>query len=405
VHFSYLSETAACAVVVKGRKDNLMQKVERNPALAAENSNDLNTTQMVLAVIAVLVTFLVLYIGFVFLRDSATGSVGLFGQNIVLPSAPSPVLIAIIAILWGVGGIAALYFVFNWLVESFSLKWTQRLQPFVFVGPAIALLAWYLAVPTVRTLVLSFYDRTSENFVGLENYQAVFSERIMREALSNNMVWLVVGTALTVSLGLLIALLADRSGFERVSKALIFMPMAISMVGAGVIWRFVYDADPNLGLLNSIVVGLGGEPQDWLRNVQPWNNLFLIVVMVWLQTGYAMVLISAAIKGIPDELLEAARVDGANEVTVFFRIMLPSIAGTLLTVTTTVIIFTLKIFDVVMVMTGGQFGTEVIGVRFYREMFTNGNDGYASAIAIVLLIAVIPVMIYNLRDFSSRQTF
>jgi alpha-glucoside transport system permease protein len=183
------------------------------------------------------------------------------------------------------------------------------------------------------------------------------------------------------------------------------MPMAISMVGAGVIWKFVYDINPNIGLLNAAVTGAGGQAQPWLTLLQPWNNVFLILVMVWLQTGYAMVLISAAIKSIPDEILEAARVDGATEIQVFFRIIIPSISGTLLTVITTIIIFTLKIFDIVMVMTGGQFGTEVIGVRFYREMFTNGNAGYGSAIAIVLLIAVIPVMLYNLREFSKRQAF
>jgi alpha-glucoside transport system permease protein len=181
--------------------------------------------------------------------------------------------------------------------------------------------------------------------------------------------------------------------------------MAISMVGAGVIWKFVFAVDPNIGLMNAAVVSAGGEAQAWLSLVQPWNNLFLILVMVWLQTGYAMVLISAAIKAIPDELLEAARVDGANEITIFFQIIIPNIVGTLLTVITTVVIFTLKIFDIVMVMTGGQFGTEVIGVRFYREMFTNDNSGYASAIAIVLLIAVIPVMVYNLREFSKRRAF
>ncbi len=172
-----------------------------------------------------------------------------------------------------------------------------------------------------------------------------------------------------------------------------------------VIWRFVFDVNPNIGLVNSIVTSAGGQNQDWLRLVQPWNNLFLIVVMVWMQTGFAMVLISAAIKGVPDDLLEAARVDGANEVVIFFRIIIPSITGTLVTVTTTTVIFTLKVFDIVVVMTGGQFGTEVIGVRFFRELFTEYNQGLGSAIAIVLLLAVTPVMIYNLRQFSKRETF
>jgi alpha-glucoside transport system permease protein len=348
-----------------------------------------NSAQFAISVVLIVITFIGLYAGFVFLRDSTADRI----------------FIAIAAIIWGVGGIAALYFVFNNLVEKLPGNWMSRLQPFIFVGPAIVLLAWYLAVPTIRTLGLSFFDRTNTNFVGLDNYIAVFTQRQMVEAWTNNLLWIVVGTALVVIFGLLIAILSDRSIFENAAKSLIFMPMAISMVGAGVIWKFVYDNNPDIGLLNAIVTGFGGEAQPWLTLVQPWNNVFLILVVVWLQTGYAMVLISAAIKGIPEELLEAARVDGANEVQIFFRIILPSIAPTLVTVVTTVVIFMLKIFDVVMVMTGGQFGTEVVGVRFYREAFTAGNSGFASAIAIVLLIAVVPVMIYNLRQFSQRQTF
>jgi alpha-glucoside transport system permease protein len=345
------------------------------------------------ATAALVVTFIVLYIGFVFLRD----------QN---PDTPR-LLIAVVAIIWGVGGVALLYFVANMFVESLSSKWTSRLQPYIFVGPAIVLLAWYLAVPTIRTLVDSF--KTVEGgvtrFAGLENYQAVFTQRIMIEAWTNNLLWLVIGTTFTVVLGLIIAMLADRSSFERIAKSAIFLPMAISMVGAGVIWKFVFDTNPNIGLLNAAVTGIGGQSQDWIRGIQPYNNLFLILVMVWLQTGFAMVLISAAIKGISEDLLEAARVDGANELTIFFRIIIPSIMGTLVTVTTTTIIFTLKVFDIVMVMTGGQFGTEVIGVRFYKEMFTANNKGFGSAIAIVLLVAVIPVMVYNLREFSKRDSF
>jgi alpha-glucoside transport system permease protein len=363
-----------------------------SPPVPSRSALDFVTStvgRIVISVFVPLVTFLGLYLGFVFLRDS---------------DAPGWV-IAVVAIVWGVGGVAALYFIANWFVEKLPEDWTRRIQPFVFVGPALAILAWYLAVPTVRTFALSLYNSDSSKFVGLDNYSQVFSQRIMIEAWTNNLLWISVGTVLTVVFGLLIAILADRSSFERAAKTLIFMPMAISMVGAGVIWKFVYDVNPNIGLLNSIVSGLGGQPQAWLTLLQPWNNIFLILVMVWLQTGYAMVLISAAIKGIPEELLEAARVDGANEIQIFFRIIIPGIAATLLTVITTIIIFTLKIFDIVMAMTGGQFGTEVIGVRFYREMFTNGNTGLGSAIAIVLLVAVIPVMVYNLREFGKREAF
>lgn len=348
-----------------------------------------NIGRLAIALVVPVLTFIGLWQGFIFLRDSDA----------------SQWVIAGVAIVWGVGGVALLYFVSNWLVEQLPQEWTRRLQPFLFVGPAVAILGWYLAVPTLRTFWLSLYNNDSTQFVGIQNYIDTFTSRIMLEAYRNNLMWLVVGTFFTVALGLLVAILADRSNFENIGKALIFLPMAISMVGAGVIWKFVYDFNADIGLLNAVVTALGGEAQSWIALIQPWNNLFLVVVMIWLQTGFAMVLLSAAIKGVPDDLLEAARVDGATEFQIFFRIMIPYIQGTIITVTTTVVIFTLKIFDVVMIMTGGQFGTEVIGVRYYREFFNNRNNGYGSAIAIVLLIAVVPVMIYNLRQFSEREAF
>lgn len=360
----------------------------KNASNSFNDFADSTIGRLIVSLGVTILTVLVLYAGFIFLRDS---------------DAPQGIIM-VVAIVWGVGGVALLYYVANWLVERLPGNWKERILPYVFVGPALLLLAWYLAIPTLRTLVFSLFNANGTQFVGLDNYVAVFTQRIMQEALRNNLLWMFIGTSLTVILGLLIAILADRSSFERVAKSLIFMPMAISMVGAGVIWKFVYDYNPNIGLLNAAVTSAGGEPQTWLQ-AQPWNNLFLILVMVWLQTGYAMVLLSAAIKGIPDELLEAARVDGATEIQAFFRIIIPNIAGTLLTVITTVVIFTLKIFDIVIVMTGGQFGTDVIGLRFYREMFSNRNQGYGAAIAIVLLVAVIPVMIYNLRQFNKRDVF
>ena len=360
------------------------------------------------------IAFWVMYQGFLFLKDG---------------NAPQW-LITIVAIIWGVGGIAALYWIFNWLVEQLNDTWRARLLPFVFVGPAMAILIWYLAFPTVRTFWISLFNRNgpprdwfsltdiqgsfqnlSTNFVGLANYVAVFTDRLMREAFRNNIMWIIFGATLTVLFGLLIAVLADRSRFERVGKSFIFLPMAISFVGAGVIWNFIYEVRPinapQIGLLNAIVVGLGGEPHPWpaYTAISPWNNLFLIVIVIWLQVGYAMVLFSAALKGIPAELMEAGRVDGANELQIFFRIMIPYIMGTIITVATTVVIFTLKIFDVVWVMTGGQFGTDVIATQFYRQSFIARNSGYGSAIAIVLLLAVIPVMIYNLRQFREQEAF
>jgi alpha-glucoside transport system permease protein len=353
-----------------------------------------NLGRILISLIVPVITFLVLWQGFIFLRDT---------------NAPQLVIV-LVAILWGVGGVGVLYAVSNWLVEQLPVQWVSRLQPFVFVGPALAILFWFLALPTLRTLDLSLKDATGQRYVGLQNYIFAVTDRVMLEAFRNNLLWMIFGTLFCVGLGLVIAVLADRSRYESVYKAIIFMPMAISFVGAGVIWKFVYTYKgegvgiAEIGLLNAIVLALGGQSQPWLQ-IPPWNNFFLIVIMVWLQTGFAMVVISSAIKGISSEVLEAARVDGANEFQVFFSIIIPSIQGTLLTVTTTIVIFSLKLFDIVRVMTGGNYGTNVIANEFYIQRFTYGNAGRASAIAIVLLIAVIPVMIYNLRQFRERRAF
>lgn len=354
---------------------------------------DAPLAQALLSILSAIITGVILWQGFFFLRDSTA----------------SKWIIAIVAIAWGVGGVAAIFYIANWFIEQLPRQVSRYVLPYLFVGPAVALLIAYLALPALRTFWLSLLDRDSINFVGIQNYIAAFTERDMLEAFRNNLLWIVFGASASVILGLLIAVLADRSRFETLAKSLVFMPMAISMVGAGIIWRFLYAVrsvdEPQIGLLNAVVVALGGQPQAWTTLLQPWNNLFLIVVVVWLQTGYAMVLFSAAIKSIPGEIMEASRVDGANEFQIFFRIMVPFIRGTIITVSTTVVIFTLKIFDVVMVMTGGQFGTGVIATQFYRQNFSNRNFGLGSAIAIVLLLAVVPVMIYNLRQFRDREAF
>jgi alpha-glucoside transport system permease protein len=349
--------------------------------------------RLVISILVPLAAFVILWQGFLFLR-----------QN----DAPKLVTGAI-AIVWGVGGVALIYWVMNWLLARLPERVGSRILPYLFVGPALAILIWFLALPTLRTLWISLFNSDSTKFVGIGNYTSIFGDPAMLEVFRNNLLWLAFGTTAVVALGLLIAVLADRSRFESLAKAIIFMPMAISFVGAGIIWNFVYvyrqAGEPQIGLLDAGVTTLGGQPQAWTTLLQPWNNLFLIVIMVWLQVGFAMVLFSAAIKGIPAELTEAARVDGATERQVFWRVTIPSIRGTIITVATTVIILTLKIFDIVIVMTGGQFGTGVIGTEFYRQYFTNRNFGIGSALAIILLIAVIPVMIYNLRRFRSQAGF
>jgi len=347
--------------------------------------------RIVVSVFVPLLTFVVLWRVFLFLRDSQA----------------SHWIIALVAIIWGVGGVLALFFVTNFTVERFPYRWRARLMPFVFVGPATAILSWYLLLPVVRSFYVSLFDASGKHFVGLANYVFTFTSQAMVESFRNNLIWLVVGTGFSVGFGLLIAVLADRTNpkFEVIIKGLIFMPMAISMVGASVIWRFIYAFRPaganQIGLLNAVVTALGGKPQPWLL-LKPWNNLFLIVILIWLQTGFAMVIISAAIKGIPNELLEAGRIDGANETQLFFRITMPVIRGTLITVATTIVIFTLKIFDIVQAMTGGNFGTQVIANEQYVQMFRAFDFGRGAAIAIVLLILVIPVMWYNLRQFGQQ---
>lgn len=348
--------------------------------------------QILISLFVPFITFVVLWQGYLFLQRA---------------KAPQIVQV-IVAIIWGVGGVALLYVVANWLVLKLPKAWSKRLQPFVFVGPAVAIMGWFLAIPTIRTLVTSFQNNLGKGWVGLENYVYAFTNPRMLETFRNNLLWVVFGTGFSVGFGLLISVLADRSRAEVLYKSIIFTPMAISFVGAGVIWQFIYTYKgiganiQEIGLLNAIVTALGGTPQPWL-SLPPWNNFFLIIIMIWLQTGYAMVILSSAIKGVPAELLEAARIDGASEARAFFKITIPYIKGTIITVVTTIVIFSLKTFDIVRVMTGGNNGTNVIANEFYLQRFTYTNQGRASAIAIVLLLLVTPVIINNLRQFNKDR--
>lgn len=295
----------------------------------------------------------------------------------------------------GGGGISILYLVANGLVNHLSSTWRSRLQPFIFVGPALAVLSWYLLLPTLRTLYLSFFNANSAKFNGIENYIFAFTDRVMLTAFRNNLLWLIIGTGGATIFGLVIALLADRSRFEKIAESFIFLPMAISFIGAGVIWKFVYAFKPagveQIGLLNAVVVALGGEHVGWFT-IRPWNTFFLIVILIWMWTGYSMVLHSAAIKGVPKELIEAGRIDGAGEIRIVLSIVIPYISGTIVTVPTTILIVTLKIFDIVFSMTNGLYGTEVIASQQYKQIFKFLHYGRGSAIAMILFIAVIPVI-------------
>jgi alpha-glucoside transport system permease protein len=335
--------------------------------------------------------FLALRQSFIFMRDVDANKV----------------LIAIVALIVGVFGVWILYLVTDNLVSVFPTRIRETVRPFVFVGPALVILGLYLVYPTILTVYLSFFGPRSAEFVGLRNYISLFTRPEMLIALRNNVLWLVFVTSFVVSLGLVIAVMVDRIGrWEPLAKSVIFLPMAISAVGASVIWKFVYSFQPlprpQIGLLNAVFTALGGEAQGWLI-LRPWNNFFLIAIMIWILTGFAMVVISAAVKSVPAELLEAARIDGANEITIFFRVIIPSIRGTLITITTTVLIMVLKVFDIVYVMTNGQHGTEVVANRMFREMFVFRDFGQGSALAVILFLAVIPIMIYNVRSFREGR--
>lgn len=280
-------------------------------------------------------------------------------------------------------------------------KLRQQTRPWVFIFPAVFVLGLYLVYPAVYTLYLSFLNRDATSFVGLENYFWAFSNPKVQEAIRNNIFWLILVPGLSTAFGLVIAVLADRVRWENVAKALIFLPMAISFVGASVIWRFIYFRDPSVGLLNAVVTSLGGQPVAWLIT-SPWNNLALIIVMVWIQTGFAMVLLSSALKAVPEETIEAARIDGASEVRIFFSILIPQIADTIAVVVTTILILVLKVFDIVYVMTSGEFGTEVLANRMIT-LLQNGDFHQSSTVAMILMIAVIPIMAVNIRRFQAEE--
>jgi alpha-glucoside transport system permease protein len=345
---------------------------------------------ILVAVFTPVVAALVIWIAFEWMRSTSAGRA----------------LVVLVAVVVGVGGVFAIFFGMDRIVDLFSIRLQESLRPWVFVGPALLLLGIFLVYPAVNTVVVSFQDATSSNFVGFDNYRFILTDSGMLRSIRNTAAWIVVVPLVAVSVGLVFALLADRlPRGESISKSLIFLPMAISFVGASVVWSFIYDFKifgNQTGLLNGIWSALGGQPVAWL-STEPWNNLMLMVIMIWMQTGFAMVILSAAIKSVPDELLEAARIDGATELQVFVRVIIPSIMSAIVVVTTTMIINVLKVFDIVFVMTNGESGTEVIAERMIRWFFRNGHFGRGAAIAVVLFLAVVPVMVMNIRRFTAEE--
>lgn len=348
-----------------------------------------------------------LWLGLAVLRQPGP----LFGLNPIVGKLAK----ALVAIVLGVGGVWGFFYAANAAVEALPVRLTRLLRPYVFVLPAVAVVGVYLIYPIFGTVVESFAT-VPEGRGPFANYVEAFTNPDVLIALRNNLIWLVLAPAVSVTVGLAFAGLVDRVRWEAVAKSFVFMPLAVSFVGAAVIWQFVYawkpPGQPQIGILNAIWVAAGGvlvdlgliqevEPVAWLQAV-PWNTLALIVIMIWLQVGFAMVVLSAAIKGVPVELVEAARIDGASELQTFFRVTVPTIRGAILTVYTTIAIAVLKVFDIIFVTTGGNLDTSVVAVRMYQDMFRFRNFGQAATMAVILLVAVIPIMVVNIRNLRRQ---
>jgi len=318
-------------------------------------------------------------------------------------------LITAIVVVVGVPGVLVGYI---WGTEQvlrlFGGRMQPRIRPWLWLLPALGFLGVFLVYPTIGTIIRSLQDKAGTEFVGLANYAWFFSNDNALSALKNNVLWVVFLTVFTVGIGLLISVLVDRVRYESVAKSVIFVPLAVSMVAAGVIWKFMYEYRPpgevQIGTLNAALGAVGTGPVAFLQ-VQDFsmNTFALIAVMTWMWTGFAMVIISAALKSINPELLEAARMDGANEWQVFRGIIFPLLVPTLAVVSTTIVITALKAFDVVYTMTSGNLETDVIANLMIKQMFSFGDFGRASAIAVVLLLAIVPIMLFNIRQFRSQE--
>ena len=284
----------------------------------------------------------------------------------------------------------------------------DRTVAMAFLLPTVAVLLIGLVYPASRTIYQSFFDAAGSAFIGIDNYTTIFTDSDQLIVLRNTVAWVVITPFVATAVGLLYAVLVDRARLEALAKALIFLPMAISFVGASIIWKFVYEYRPEqggikqIGLLNQLLVMVGGTPQQWLLN-EPWNNLFLIVIMIWIQAGFAMTILSAAIKAIPEDIVEAARLDGVSALGMFRFVTVPSIRPALIVVLTTIGIATLKVFDIVRTLTGGNFGTSVVANEFYTQSLQTDNQGLGAALAVLLFLLVVPVVVYNVRQLRASE--
>lgn len=310
----------------------------------------------------------------------------------------------------GLGAIAiflALLLIIFFIGGRAKGKFQGPIAGVVFLGPALLLLAYGLIVPAFRTTYGSLLNANGDKFVGVANYTWIFTTEAMQKVLINTVLWIVIAPLLSTALGLTLALLLDRMKRESIPKSLIFMPMAISFVGAGIIWGLVYEyRDPSVeqvGLLSQVAMWLGvDDPPNWLLT-QPLNSFLLMVIMIWIQVGFAMVVLSAAIKAISVDVVEAAELDGATGWRLFSRVTIPMIRGTLIVVLTTIIIAVLKVFDIVRVMTNGNFGTQVVANEMYAQAFVQFDVGRGSALAVVLFVGVIPLIVYNVIQLRKER--
>jgi alpha-glucoside transport system permease protein len=300
-----------------------------------------------------------------------------------------------------IGGFMVLFGVLLILISRVRGRASEPLTAIVFIGPALAMLAFGLLYPGILTVKQSFQNADSTTFVGLDNYLLLFQEPEYQRVLINTFVWVLLVPIAATLIGLVYAVLVDRTRTESLSKALVFIPMAISMVGASIIWKFVYDYRPTnanqIGLANQILKWMGLDTYQFLIT-DPWNTFFLIVVMIWIQAGFAMTVLSASIKAIPDDIIEAAKLDGVSGMQMFRFITIPSIRPGMIVVLTTIAIGVLKVFDIVRTMTGGRFKTSVVANEFYTQAFRYDNAGLGAALAVLLFILVIPIIVYNITQ-------
>jgi len=381
-------------------------------SVAGGPARDRSWSRTSILAVALIAAIIVIWLINAYVIDAAFGS--------AVATALHQILNAITAVAIALAACFAYFWGSNWLldrvlssspamnedVETRRDLRRSAIRPWLFILPALLFLVIYLVYPVIETVRLSLFDKYAQSFVGFNNYAWALTDGGFWQAALNNLGWLIIVPLFSTAFGLVIATLADRIWWGGIAKSLVFMPMAISFVGASVIWKFVYaykgPGMAQIGVLNAIVTGLGFPPQAWIT-VPFLNSFLLMIILIWIQTGFAMVILSAALRGVPEETLEAARIDGANGFRIFFDIMIPQIWGTIIVVWTTITIVVLKVFDIIFAMTNGQWNTEVLANFMFKWMFVNFDYGRGSTVAVIIMLAVLPIMIWNIRRANAEE--